>query len=510
MAELERQTIRPVGVYGIQRESSIDSSLIPQGGITEAVNFHFDRIGAAITRPGITRIGNTMSGINGDIVALHNASGTALLIASSAGNVWRHDPEDDTWSNSGMSANDATKIRFVDFSNRTLRIPVALTGSYASMAVNSFDYQYSASSANGNRLNIAQFMDGGGIADRKRASFGETYKSKIYLAGDPDNKSRLYFSSIISSLGEINWNPTVDFVDISPGDGEDISGLKRYSLELDVFKPNYIYRFKTSGLDPDPLIRIGTRSQESIIEGKRGLYFHHDTGFYRYSGGYPEEISRPIADIVDAIPFGQRDDVGAWKDSDHIYWTLAGDITVTGPKGAITIKRAVVRYTESSDVWTVYSYAYTIGRGGPYITATSSSIIVAPNTPLSGGGLSQGFAAEFNKGIVDATSQGSLPINLSLITKWYEWGGIENTKFIQQMVAIAEKGMGMNIMYQVNDYEDWTSLTPDLRKLITLFDVPTKKFNRIRFKVAGVSNQESAVFMGLDIIKGTNEGLVKK
>src|SRR3990167_5221019 len=391
MAELERQTIRPVGVYGIQRESSIDSSLIPQGGITEAVNFHFDRIGAAITRPGITRIGNTMSGINGDIVALHNASGTALLIASSAGNVWRHDPEDDTWSNSGMSANDATKIRFVDFSNRTLRIPVALTGSYASMAVNSFDYQYSASSANGNRLNIAQFMDGGGIADRKRASFGETYKSKIYLAGDPDNKSRLYFSSIISSLGEINWNPTVDFVDISPGDGEDISGLKRYSLELDVFKPNYIYRFKTSGLDPDPLIRIGTRSQESIIEGKRGLYFHHDSGFYRYSGGYPEEISRPIQDIVKAITFANYDDIAAWKDDDNIYWSI-GNVTVAEAKGSVTYTSAVVRYTESSEVWTIYSYPTTINFGSPFISGSSKSIIVGLNT---------GVVAEFNKGNAD-------------------------------------------------------------------------------------------------------------
>ena len=512
MAELTPKSIRPIGVYGLIRQSSIDDLLIPESGITESLNFHFDRIGAATVRPGTTRIGGTMNLLGGTDVscyALHNANSSALLFSSGLGITWSIPDSEgaNTWASTAFSATDGTKIRFVDFLGQTSMIPVALSGSYASMITATFPYR---SGTNGNPVNLANFMNGGGVTDRKRASFGEVYKSRLYLAGDPANLSRLYFSSVVTSAGNINWNTSIDYVDINPGDGENISGLKRFSLELLVFKPNYLYRFRTTGLDPDPLIRVGTRSQESIIEGKRGIYFHHDTGFYRYSRGYPEEISRPIADIVNAIPFAQRDDIAAWKDEDHIYWSLAGNVTVAEAKGSTTFTNVVLRYTESSNIWTLYSYPYIIGRGAPFITATTSSIAVGLNAPLSSAGSNQRIVAEFNVGTVDATVDASVPISYRTVTKWYELDGISNRKLINMLIGIAEKGMGMNVLYQIDDYEDWITLTPDLRKLITFFDKPTKRFNRIRFKISGVSRNESPVFLGIEILKGINEGLVKK
>ena len=133
MADLSRQSIRPLGVYGVQRESSIDSSLIPQGGVTEAVNFHFDRIGASTSRPGITRIGGTMSGIGGTIVALHNAASSILLIGDWGGNIWAFPGEGgiQTWVASTLTG--SIKTRFVDLGDYTLSIPVGTSPTRVAM-----------------------------------------------------------------------------------------------------------------------------------------------------------------------------------------------------------------------------------------------------------------------------------------------------------------------------------------------------------------------------------------
>jgi hypothetical protein len=337
----------------------------------------------------------------------------------------------------------------------------------------------------GNPINAQNLWSTGIVAQ-----YGEVYKSRVYLAGDTANPDRLFFSTVITSAGNITWDPNVDWVDINPNDGENITGLKRFSLELLVFKPNYIYRFRTSGADPDPLIKIGTRSHESVIEGKRGLYFHHDSGFYRYTGGYPEEISRPISDIIDAIPYSQFASIAAWHDPDHIYWSL-GDLTIEGT----TWQNVAARYTESSEVWTIYSHANVVRLGADYNSTSALSRVV---------GLDNGVVATYNSGATDLGQ----PVNYRMITKWYEWEGIENQKVIQQLVGIAEKAQASKLMYQVDDNPEWRDLG-QLKRFMNFFEPLEIKFHRIRFKLTGVSGGEAPVFLGIEITKGLNEGNVK-
>ena len=485
MAELKKQSIRNLGIYGVIRQAEVDDTLQPEGSLPEALNFHFDRKGVATTRPGMTAIGSTVSAGN-PCIGIHNIQGnTAIVVFVASGSSTVYELQSGTWTQIGKGVGGGI-IRFVDFANRTILFGPAENSIQVFAGSN-----FSGSSGNPINPDDLWYVNGTGNGAYARIQYGKVHKSRVYVAGDnnyvPFN-SRLWFSSVISSSGNITWTPQSDYVDINPADGEGITALERYSLELLVFKPNYTYRFKTSGVDPDPLIKVGTRSQESVIEGKRGLYFHHDTGFYRYTGGYPIEISRAISDVVNAIPFGNYDDIVAWRDEDHIYWSV-GDLTLTEPKGSSLWTNVVIRYTESSEIWTIYSYANEIRRGGPFITGSSSSIMV---------GLDSGVVAQFNKGLVDIGE----PIKFRLITKWYEWEGIESIKVINKMVAMAEKGMGMSVMYQIDDYEDWMTLTPDLRKLVTLFKSSTKEFNRIRFKVTGITTSESSVFLGLKILDG--------
>lgn len=489
MQGLKPRQIRNLGVYGVIRQAEVSDSLIPDGAVTEAINVSFDSKGAVTGRLGMTTLGATIAlgypifGLhntqNGSMMAVISQGGTSRVYAFPSGGAW-------TSSLSGGTAN--TKIRFLEAGGRT----VVLNFGNASNMYSSIQFLNTSDSwvTTGNPINPQAVTDQ--VAGSVQPQYGEVYKSRIYLAGGNTNAnnitgSRLWYSNVISSTGNYAWTPTTDWVDINPNDGENITGLKRYSLELLVFKPNYIYRFRTSSVDPDPLVKTGTRSNESIIEGKKGLYFHHDSGFYRYTGGYPEEISRAISDIVDAIPFAQYDDISSWKDGDHIYWSL-GDLTIAGE----TWSNAVVRYTESSDLWTVYSYANEIKFGSQYNSGSALSRVV---------GLDNGVVATVNLGTTDLGE----PIKYRVITKFYEFGNSYDKKVIQQLVAICDKAQGVILMYQVDDKEEWKTIG-QLKKFLTKFNSLSIEFYKIRFKITGLNRSEAVVFKGIEIPQGLNLG----
>lgn len=486
MTQLEPKKISSLGVYGVIRPASVDDILIPDQAVTEANNIHFDRVGAVTVRPGITAVGATITA-GATVFGLHNAqSGTALAVISGSSTAAIYSFDGSTWGISLDGGTASVRIRFVDFGSYT----IALNFNYNTYTSMRF---WNAGSSrhwhvSGDPINPDQMYG-------RACQLGEVFKSRIYLGDDRSaegNRSRLWFSNVIESDGDVSWDKTNNYVDINPGDGEFMTGLKRYSLELLVFKPNYIYRFRTSGVDPDPLIKIGTRSHESIVEGKRGCYFHHDSGFYRYTGGYPEEISRPILDIVEAIPYSQFDTIEGWSDDDHIYWSV-GNITVTESGLSQTIKNCVLRYTESSNLWTIYSYASDIRAGMKYTRGTTLSRLV---------GLDNGVVATHNSGTTDLGE----PIKFRMRTKWLEFGSVAETKNIEELVAVCEKAQASELMYQVDEEREWRTLGT-LKQMINVFDRKSIKFHRIRFLFTGTSRFEAPIFREIQVVKGTNDGI---
>ena len=489
--ELKPKSIRNLGIYGVIRPSEVDDALIPNEAVTDVKNFHFDRKGADTVRPGITTLGGTVLTTT-PCVGLHNTlSDTAVVAFSNGGSSAIYTFDGSSWGLSLTEGTASVKIRFVDFGSYTIALNYNYD-TYTSMRVwaggaDGASYWHTT----GHSINPQNMW---GYAPQ----LGEVYKSRVYLFGDTSQEgdpSRLFFSSVIDSQGSITFSPTVDYVDINPGDGEGGTGLKRFSLELLCFKPNYIYRFRTSGTDPDPLIKIGTRSQESIVEGKRGLYFHHDSGIYRYTGGYPEEVSRAINDFIEAIPFSQRSEIVAWNDDDHVYWSV-GNLTIPETKENIAWKNVVLRYTESSDIWTIYSYGQDLRRGITFNDGSNLRRIV---------GTDHGVVATFNNGTTDFGE----PINYWLFTKWQEWEGISFSKVINDLVAIVEKAQGMKLMYQIDDDSTRWHTLGELKELTNEFLNKGIRFKRIRFKVVGSSRHEAPVFRGIEVISGLFEGLIK-
>ncbi len=491
MAEpLQPKKINNLGIYGVIREAEVDSnSLTPDGAVTDSVNFHFDRKGAATVRPGFTALGSTVLASRPATGLFNVQQGTAVAVFSNGSSATIYSfgtsSTPSAWAVSLDGGTASVKVRFVDFAGYTI------TPNFAYNTLSSMRF-WDGGTRNwkftGNPIN-PQNMWGNNV------NLVEVYKSRVYATGDPASPSRLWFSSVISTAGNITWTPATDFVDINPGDGEGMTGMKRYALELLLFKPNYIYRFKTSGVDPDPLIKVGTRSQESIVEGKRGLYFHHDTGFYRYSGGYPVEISRPVSDWVAAIPFSQFDDIIGWNDSDHIYWSI-GNITISETKESITYKNAVLRYTESSDVWTLYSLAFDVRRAMTFNSGSALSRIIAND---------MGVVATQDSGVTDLGEM----IKYRLRTKWYDWNEMGQRKIIQKLVAICEKSQGAELKYRIDEELEFKPIG-QMKKLTNYFDKQSIKFHRIKFQVHGVSRFDGPVFLGIDVVDGLNEGFVKE
>lgn len=485
--------IANLGVKGLIREAAVDSALIPDGAVVESVNFQFDQMGVATVRPGLTALGSTVLTSRPAVGMQNTQSKTAIVVFSNGGSstIYSYGTSSaaGAWAVSLDGGTASVKIRFTDFAGYTI--------------TPNFAY---------NTLSSMRFWDGGtrnwkntGNPINPQNMWGynlnliEVYKSRLYVAGDPAYPSRLFFSSVITSAGNITWSPTTDWVDINPGDGEDVTGLKNYSLELLFFKPNFIYRFKTSGVDPDPLIKIGTRSNESIVEGKRGLYFFHDTGAYQYTGGYPTELSRPITDIIQAIPYSQFANIIAWKDFDHIFWSI-GNVTIPETYNSVTIKNCVLRYTESSQVWTVYSYPSDVRRAINYNSGTSLTRLVA---------LDNGVVATQDVGVTDLGE----PIKYRMKTKWYDFGEISQRKILQELVAVCEKAQASEIGYQVDDNPSVVILG-ELKKLFNYFPIRSSslniKFHRIRFVVLGVARFDSPVFRSIELTNIQNEGVIKE
>ena len=471
--------LRNLGINGVIREAIVDSTstLYPEGALTSAVNVHFDRMGGITQRNGATVIGLNLAGTcYGVYNAMFSNSGSNRLISVFSDGTYNkaYIWQGGTWVASLGGDTKDLKTRFATFGDNVIR-------------VNGTDNMKcwdggSLWITTGDPINVDDIA---GTA----TAYIEVFKNKVYTAGNSTKPDRLFYSSVVSSAGNITWDPSNDWIDINPNDGENISALKRYATELLVFKPNYIYRFRTEAIEPDPLVKVGTRSQESIVEGKNGLYFCHDTGFYKYTGGYPEEISRPISDFIDAMNVSNAESVVAWKDNDHIYFSI-GDVTVSGTD----YTNVVIRYTESSQVWTIYSYATQPTYATDYDDGTTLFRVWGDDA---------GRIFKDNLGTADRITA----ISHNFETKWYDFENVAEKKILKEIVCICEKAQGSKVFYKIDGSDTWRSIG-QINKFRTKFSQLKIPFHRIKFKVSGISSQEAAVFQGFEIVSMVNEGVI--
>ncbi len=469
-------SIRKLGTNGLIMEGVVDEFMMPDGAVSYAVNLSFDKIGSAVLRQGLTLIGSQISDTN-SIVGLHQfldtGSGTNdRLIAVASTKVWAL--VSGVWTEKRTTLTSGAKARFTNFVDLAFMVN-------GSEAMQSWD----GGAGNFSTTNVSS---------APVATFIDNFRTRVWAAKTSGNPSRVYYSSVADSSGAITWTST-DFIDVAPGDGEDITAIKNFSRAMHVFKNNYIYRiFSVNESEPDPQIFVGTYSQESVCVAKDGMYWHHPSGIYRMRRGEnnPVEISRPVYDIIKNVSRSYYDDVASWNDDDHVMFAL-GDVTVNG----VTISNCVLRWTISSEVWTIYSYAQAIVIGTTYDTGTAITRAVGDN---------DGNVYTFDSG---STDNGSA-INYSLETRWHLVTGMRSDfKTIRKIAALHEGAQGAQLGWR-NGNMGLNEIQPigSLKNQETFFDNLDIKGHRFKLSIRGASTGGIFTFQGWEVLDWINEGVI--
>lgn len=117
-----------------------------------------------------------------------------------------------------------------------------------------------------------------------------------------DNVSSVRFSN----PGEPHTFGANDYIDLEPGDGEQIMGVVAWGERVFVFKESKFFVFYGTTTDSagdseflyTPMeTGVGLASSKAICAGRDGVYFMSRTGVYRTDGGTPTPVSSPVEPI---------------------------------------------------------------------------------------------------------------------------------------------------------------------------------------------------------------------
>jgi hypothetical protein len=466
-----------LGSSGVIMEGVVSDSLMPEGAISWAINVHFDRIGAATVRDGITIIGSQLVD-NKSILGLHQfldtGTGTNDRLIAGVDTTWKA-LVSGVWTNKRTGLTADKKARFTNFVDLVF-------GVNGTDAMNSWD----GGAGNFGTTNCTS---------APAAAFIDNFRTRVWAAKTSGNPSRLFYSTVADGSGAITWDTATQYIDVAPGDGEDITGIKKFGTSLYVFKNSFVYRiFSINQTEPDPVITIGTYSQESVVVTKDGMYWHHPTGIYKLQkgGASPIEISRPINDIIKNITKANYTEVAGWSDSDHVYFSV-GNISVYG----LTITNCVIRWTISTETWTIFSYASTLLVGSSYDDGTTISVTVGDN---------DGNIHTFNSG----TTDNGTAIMFELETGWKNLTGLRSErKTISKLVALNENMSGANLGWR-NGKMHRQEIQPigEITSQESVFPRLKIEGNRIKLSIRGNSSNGSSVFQGWEVLDWSNDGVI--
>ena len=479
MSETIKNILIPYPTEGVIRSAQLNDTITPENSVQLAINWNFDRVGAMQSRPGIENLFTARAwsiialgtlNIQGGIKKLFSQVGTDVSVWS--GSAWT----------SVRTSTVSTKARFSQWLNKLYMV----NGTDALQCSDGGAFGATAGFVPATTMPVGDFIQAG-------------FDGRLWVANKANDA--LYYSDIVQftppSTYSITYTVTNYIKSFSPQDGESITGLFRVPRALLVFKENHIYRvYNASNVDPYPAYNVGTFSQESIVQSKDGLYFHHSSGFYKFAyDGQPVEISRRVIDFVKAIPrSAYANVVGVWDGFDAIKWSV-GPVTVEG----VTYANCQMRYSISTQVWTVYDIgAHTITALIRFDDGTTIEQVC---------GTSTGKTGKLDSGTTDFTDD----IQLEMIDRWRSYTEMySKTKSISGIMVFTENGGGLRLEYQTqksaqNKWEfidtikdEWDALFPN---------ASTNDFNGVRFRLVGKSNGAPIIYHGIELLSIQNKGL---
>lgn len=464
---------------GVIRSAQLDDTVCPENSVQLAVNMNFDRVGAIMTRLGIETYATTLGGSVTSFGVLNIQGGIKRLYAQFGTTIQNWDGAN--WATK-RTTTVTTKARFSQWLNHIYMV----NGTDALQCSDGGNFAATAGFVPATTMPVGDYIQAG-------------FDGRIWIANKANDA--LYYSDIVQftppNTYSITYTATNFIQSLSPQDGESITGLFRVPKALLVFKQNHIFRvYSATNVDPYPAYNVGTYSQESIIQAKDGLYFHHSSGFYKFAyDTQPTEISRRVIDFVKAIPRSSYENiVGVYDGYDAVKWSV-GSITVEG----VTYQNCQMRYSISTQVWTIYDFA------GTNITA----LIRYDNgtTIEQVAGTSTGLVGKLDSGYTDFGNA----IYYELIDRWRSFTEMFcHSKNESGIAVMTENAGGALLQYQTEKAPPnvWKDIDTIKDKYVSLFpNASTDDFNLIRTRIRGYSRGTPIIVHGTELLSIQDKGL---
>lgn len=248
-----------------------------QSGCIDASNVSFQGDGLIATRPGYANL--TSSAPAEIATVLGDANSRVLARRPSDGKIRAYDSAGAEVAVSGDTSGTSNFVRFGGTSER-IYYGFGLTGANITRFRPASDAF----------TNVTTTPSGGWLAitpNDNRLAIGNAHTVYFSEPGDPE------------TFG------VTDFVDVDPGDGEQIMGMCSWRDLLFVFKRSKFFVFYGTSVDSTGgavfnfrAVRsrtgIATQNGGSVVAGPDGVYFVSRDGIYRTSGGEPERISKAL------------------------------------------------------------------------------------------------------------------------------------------------------------------------------------------------------------------------
>lgn len=365
--------------------------------------------------------------------------------------------------------------------------------------------------ANGTNNSPIQTSNGGGFgttlvpANFPAADYiAAGFEGRVWTADAVNDV--IYYTDIVQFTPPSTYSLTFDinnnFIqNFSPQDGQTFTGLFRVPRALLVFKQDSIYRiYGATSVDAYPAYNVGTYSQESIVQAKDAVYFHHSSGFYQFNyDGQPTEISRRVIDFIKAIPASKYSTiVGIWDQFDAVEWAV-GTVTVEG----VTYTNCVMRYTISTQVWTIYDYGHKlINSMLVYNDGTSINNLIG----TSSNAVTSDVIGKLDSGYTDFGDD----FYYEYIDRWRSYTDMyAQSKAISGVNIYSENAAGARLYWQsqkspANVWDDLGTVSEDNNSLMP--NASTDDFTVSRLRLAGYTKGTQIVVHGTEILSVNIKG----
>lgn len=184
-----------------------------------------------------------------------------------------------------------------------------------------------------------------------KGKYIEVYKDSLFVAGDPANPSRMYYSGGGDQINNFTIGGGGGFIDISKNDGQIITGLKIFKDSILVFKTDSIYQFSftSSGLPQVTQVTnsIGAIAPRSIVAVENDVFFLSRRGVFTIGNeaGFAFDVLRTNELSARVRPTVQGIDSAYIQNASAIYATTSDHnlyILSYTPAGSTTNSAAIV------------------------------------------------------------------------------------------------------------------------------------------------------------------------